>query len=354
MEIIPNYGILTSISWNSNGWKDEPTDEDYKTSKYDYVKEERNMGETLNFGHEIYPIEEDEMYIGYTPLFNRPPAAQRGKDVSIIFLMSSDYRNKNRKCIVGFYGFPEFGGWYERKVKHKKFNKYTGGNIKSYPKHIVYFDKPVVIDSNNVIELNLLPEGKKIGQQGFNYLNSDNVFNILNLALSRNPSNSKLKGFLSKFPMFIEEKIEADETKQVKNILSDNNADTLEAISRLEKKMKNMTPRVKERLSSFIERGSIASKIKVITGYKCLVCEAFKENPYSFQKGDGEYYVETHHVEPVANLKKGSLSIANLLTVCANHHRQMHYGNVEIIEDGEGYFRFKFDNKVLKINKIKI
>ena len=152
MEIIPNYGILTSISWNSNGWKDEPTDEDYKASKYDYVKsvkdikENRSMGETLNFGHEIYPVEEDKKYIGYTPLFNRPPAIENGKDVSIVFLMSSDYRNNNRKCIVGFYGFPDFGEWYDRKANHKKFKKNNGGNIKSYPKNIVYFDKPVVID----------------------------------------------------------------------------------------------------------------------------------------------------------------------------------------------------------------
>ena len=116
MEIIPNYGILTSISWNSNGWKDEPTEEDYKTSKYDHVIEKREMGETLNFGHKKYPVEEDEMYIGYTPLFNRPPAKQRGKDVNIVFFMSSDYRNNNRKCIVGFYGFPDFGNGMKEKL----------------------------------------------------------------------------------------------------------------------------------------------------------------------------------------------------------------------------------------------
>ena len=52
--------------------------------------------------------------------------------------------------------------------------------------------------------------------------------------------------------------------------------------------------------------------------------------------------------------KQGSLSIANLLTVCANHHRQMHYGKVEIIEDRNECFIFKFDGKILKINKIKI
>jgi 5-methylcytosine-specific restriction enzyme A len=154
--------------------------------------------------------------------------------------------------------------------------------------------------------------------------------------------------------MFIEEKIELDETEQTQNILSVNNADTLENILKLEKKMLNLKPRVRERISVFIERGSISSKIKKLTGFKCLICEKLGQNPFSFQKTNGEYYIETHHVEPVANLKKGSLGVANLLTLCANHHRQMHYGNVQTIENTDEYFKFRFDDKELIVNKIKI
>jgi 5-methylcytosine-specific restriction enzyme A len=312
------------------------------------------MVETLNFGHEIYPSEEDDTYIGYTPLFNRPPSINNGKDVEIIFLMSSDYRNDNRKCIVGFYGFPEFGEWYQRTAKHKKFTKYVGGNIKSDKNDIVYFKNPVVIDTENVIKLNLIPVGKKIGQQGFNYLNSDNVINILNLAVTKNPKNEDLRYFLTEFPLFIEKKIESNETEQTQNIISVNSADTLTDILKLEKKMLNLKPRVRERISIFIERGSIASKIKTITGFKCLICEKMGQNPLSFKKTNGEYYVETHHVEPVANLKKGSLGVANLLTLCANHHRQMHYGNVQTLENTDECFKFLFDNKELIVKKIKV
>ena len=57
--IIYNYGILTSISWNSNNWADEPTSADLKKSKYDYVKDNAHMHESLNFGHETLPAEED-------------------------------------------------------------------------------------------------------------------------------------------------------------------------------------------------------------------------------------------------------------------------------------------------------
>jgi hypothetical protein len=38
-KIINNYGILASISWNSNKWADDPTGDDAKRSKYGYVKD---------------------------------------------------------------------------------------------------------------------------------------------------------------------------------------------------------------------------------------------------------------------------------------------------------------------------
>ena len=33
---------------------------------------------------------------------------------------------------------------------------------------------------------------------------------------------------------------------------------------------------------------------------------------------------------PVSAGQKGSLAAANIMTLCANHHRQMHYGFVDI------------------------
>ncbi|MCW5923309.1 MAG: hypothetical protein KIS77_13275 [Saprospiraceae bacterium] len=63
MKIIPNFGILASISWNSNKWQDDPTDKDLKASKYDFVIENAHMHESLNFGHEIYPAEEDGSFV---------------------------------------------------------------------------------------------------------------------------------------------------------------------------------------------------------------------------------------------------------------------------------------------------
>ena len=112
---------------------------------------------------------------------------------------------------------------------------------------------------------------------------------------------------------------------------------TIERIKLLQKKYKDATPEVITALVNRIERGEIANEIKNLYGHKCLMCESLELDPFSFQKknsdklkGSKKYYVETHHIVPVSLLKKGSLGIENMITLCPNHHRQFHFGDVEI------------------------
>lgn len=351
---IINYGILSSISWNSNNWADHPNDEDLKTSKYDYVKDNAHMHESLNFGHDKFPAEQDGYYIGYTPMFNRPPDVNNSRNVQVVFFTSSDYKNSNRKTIIGFYGFPVFGKWFTRNSKHELYKTYDSGNIKAFPEDIIYFQNPIVINNEIVQTNNLLPEGKKISQQGFNYLNSDNVYNLIKLALSLNPSNKKLKNFVDKFPLLEKFTKEEFDLQDFFGIIGDTTADTIKDIEKLEKKMQGQQPEIKQRISNYIERGAISNKVKILTNYKCSVCEALGNSTNSFIKQNGDTYIETHHVEPVSSVKTGVLSITNLLTVCANHHRQMHYGKVELTENSEKHFTYIIDEKKITIEKINI
>ncbi len=352
--ILKNFGILASISWNSNDWSNEPTPEDLKKSKYGYVKDNDYMHESLNFGHEIYPNEDNGSYIGYTPMFNRSPALENSKNVKIVFFSSSDYRNKNRKTIVGFYGKPDFGKPFPRTAEHPKFEKYDNGNISAKPENIIYFNDPIVIDNEKVQQKGLLPSGKKISQQGFNYLNSDNVYNLISIALGLNSKNKKLKKFVNSFEHNVGLIKEEIDLIDFLDVIGDTTANTKKEIEKLEKKMRDQPPEIKQRISSFIERGAISNKVKNLTDYKCLVCEATGENPYSFKKTNGINYVETHHVEPVSSLKKEVLGIGNLITVCANHHRQLHYGKSELINENKTEFEFEIDNKRIKIAKITL
>jgi 5-methylcytosine-specific restriction enzyme A len=351
--IIENYGILASMSWNSNKWADDPTEQDLNSSNYDFVKNERHMHESLNFAHEKYPAEVDGYYVGYTPMLNKLPAVDKQKTVNILFLFSSDYKNGNKKSIIGLYGYPAFGEW-TRHAQNPVYSKYDWGNIAALPENIIYFDSPVIISNDVVLQHKLLPDGKQISQQGFNYLNSDNVLNLLVIAAKLNPNNTKLTSFTKKFPLLVDitkERLLEDDFYEV---VGESDADTTKGIMELELKMAKQTPEIKQRISNYIERGSIANKVKSIADYKCLVCEAMGQNPYSFKKPNGNYYIETHHVEPVSTLKKGVLSINNLIAVCANHHRQLHYGNTQVLEHTLTNFKFSVNGTIILVKALKL
>lgn len=137
--------------------------------------------------------------------------------------------------------------------------------------------------------------------------------------------------------------------------LENHAADTIEGLKSLEEKIKFSTPEVQKIIALKIERGTIAHKVKALTHYKCLVCEQLDMHPYGFKKKNSdEPYIESHHVTPVSLRKQGSLSVTNIITLCANHHRLMHYGNAELLEENEISFVFKIEGKKVEIQKVKI
>lgn len=129
--------------------------------------------------------------------------------------------------------------------------------------------------------------------------------------------------------------------------LDEPNADSLDA---LERRLLERKPAVRERVSKSIERGSIGAKLKKANGFRCQLCEALGMDALGFLKANGEPYVEAHHATPVSELEVGSLSATNIMIVCANHHRQMHYGNV-IVERTPTEFILTIDGRTLSIKR---
>jgi predicted HNH restriction endonuclease len=119
-------------------------------------------------------------------------------------------------------------------------------------------------------------------------------------------------------------------------------------LAALQKRYLNASPEVKERVSKYIERGSVGSYVKKQVGYKCQVCSVLGRDPFGFKKKNGEFYVEAHHVMPVSELQIGSLAASNIMVVCANHHRQMHYGGINV-QIGDAAFEFLIDEQPIKI-----
>ena len=56
------------------------------------------------------------------------------------------------------------------------------------------------------------------------------------------------------------------------------------------------------------------------------ICELCK-SPAPFNNGDGEPYLETHHIEWLAN--GGADTVANTVALCPNCHRKMHVVNLQ-------------------------
>ncbi|CEN74606.1 putative restriction endonuclease [[Clostridium] sordellii] len=197
-----------------------------------------------------------------------------------------------------------------------------------------------------------------------NLINSPIIFNENNKA-ELNEDRYLVNGFQSATMPLVESvfyKI-IDLAYDDKNLIHDKDIDLIDfdklandnnGIRILNKIYQNADIKKKEKFVKVIERGKIASEIKKYVGYKCQVCEALGKNPYGFKKKNGDYYVETHHIIPVTDTEKSKLSVENLICVCPNHHRQIHYGNVGIISDNNKYIEYKIDDNIIKINKIDL
>jgi hypothetical protein len=132
---------------------------------------------------------------------------------------------------------------------------------------------------------------------------------------------------------------------------SDPLADDAARMSELERQALGETPEAKRKTSLFIERGPIGSAVKKANGYQCQICGALGENPHTFLKRNGIPYVEAHHVAPVSDRQVGSLATPNIMTVCANHHRQLHYG-VVTVEIRETVFAVDLDGQSLTLARL--
>lgn len=192
-----NIGILASISWNSNQWKEECTEADAINSNYEFVQEKGYMEEAFNFATQDLPTEADGFYIGSTPMFDSPPSLEESKYVDIVFFRSLDYHTA-RNLIVGFYAFPIIGQ-VRRATAPKGLMQYIKGNLRAKPENILLLNNPLQITNDIVVKNKFLPQGKQIGQRNFNYLFFDNVVNILDKSSLLNSNDERIKRIKFKF-----------------------------------------------------------------------------------------------------------------------------------------------------------
>jgi predicted restriction endonuclease len=79
-------------------------------------------------------------------------------------------------------------------------------------------------------------------------------------------------------------------------------------------------PEKKKALISVFKRNKkISNKLKKLYKGECQICG------FTFDKKGGKKYSEAHHIIPLG--EQGSEKVTNMIIVCANCHRQLHYAN---------------------------
>jgi len=95
-------------------------------------------------------------------------------------------------------------------------------------------------------------------------------------------------------------------------------------ISLFNQKYNSISPEKKIIFSNRIDRPQIITDyLKNIHNYKCQICGL-----EGFKKIDSSRYVEAHHIIELHKLIPGSLCSDNIIVVCANCHRKLHYAKV--------------------------
>jgi len=105
------------------------------------------------------------------------------------------------------------------------------------------------------------------------------------------------------------------------------------------------TPAMKTVLAKQYERPNvITSAVKKARGHVCQLCGV-----EGFLMRNGSRYCEVHHLFHVSRQLPGSLSPRQLIVVCANCHRMLHYANASDPEELEGRWIIRINERQFTI-----
>jgi predicted HNH restriction endonuclease len=107
----------------------------------------------------------------------------------------------------------------------------------------------------------------------------------------------------------------------------------INTLKRLNALYAGLTPEIRaKKISNHLDRGdSVSRALKQILGCQCQIC-GWK----GFKKRDGAEFIEAHHLNQISERYLGSLCTENIILVCPNCHREIHFGgDIKIGDDGD-------------------
>lgn len=111
---------------------------------------------------------------------------------------------------------------------------------------------------------------------------------------------------------------------------------------------KQVEPRKRKKISEYISRpNAITDFLKRYRNHTCQIC-----GEMGFDQKNDTRYIEAHHIIELHELLKGSLCSDNIIVVCANCHRKLHYAHtVYEAHDTENLVVIKINNKRFVIER---
>ncbi len=126
----------------------------------------------------------------------------------------------------------------------------------------------------------------------------------------------------------------------------------LETLKKLNTKLSDTPPLERNaKVQNYVDRGTAVTKaLKEILGAKCQICgwHGFAKKS---KKSTNESFIEAHHLDQIANQNIGSLCSDNIILLCPNCHREIHYGEYVCIIDHGKSFEIGLSNKIAVIEK---
>ena len=135
--------------------------------------------------------------------------------------------------------------------------------------------------------------------------------------------------------------------------------DPLKSLMTLNARLKGLPPKeLSAKAQTYLDRGSaVTTALKKILGSKCQICDWQGFTKKQTKKNSGpENFIEAHHLTQISEQKSGSLCTENILLVCPNCHREIHYGSkFSFTSDSENiYIKLSNIDKTIRRNSIDI
>ena len=131
--------------------------------------------------------------------------------------------------------------------------------------------------------------------------------------------------------------------------LLESETDALTILKQLNTRYEGTSPEERSRLAQkYLDRGcAVTNALKSLLGAKCQICGWL-----GFLKKNGqECFIEAHHLVQVAQKEEGSLCTDNIILVCPNCHREIHYGKEFSVTSDADYIDIVLSGQKARITR---